>query len=101
MGGNAAPLISCGVFPSGDRVLTVADDATAVIWSTAGMQLVTLGGALVCSIFPSGDMIAAGIGANMGAIFSATGEQLAVLRGHTNTITAYAVFPNGKQVLTC
>jgi len=97
--GHTGPVNHCAVFPSGDQVLTVSDDQTAIIWSNTGKQLVMLSGIKFCVIFPAGDRLLAGGDVN-GAIFSSTGEQLAALRGHADLITAGAVFPAGKRVLT-
>lgn len=97
--GHTGPVNHCAVFPSGDQVLTVSDDETAIIWSSVGKKLVVLSGVKFCVIFPAGDKILAGGDVN-GAIFSNTGEQIAALRGHADVITAGAVFPGGKRVLT-
>lgn len=108
--GHSDRITGGAVFPGGQRLLTIARDEEAILWTSTGEVIKVMRGhsdaVSACAIFPSGDHVLTGSKDRTGIIWTSSGalrnmaRQVAVLRGHTGDIVACAVFPSEEQVLT-
>mmetsp|Transcript_57797 Transcript_57797/g.163065 ORF Transcript_57797/g.163065 Transcript_57797/m.163065 type:complete len:858 (+) Transcript_57797:100-2673(+) len=106
--GHLKGITSCAVLPSEEKVVTAsAEEAVCIIWSLFGDMEAVMADVRSCDVFPSADRVfatrlpeARGDVSEDAVVFSSAGEVVATFHGHTDRITAVAMFPRGRRVLT-
>jgi len=109
LGGHASNVLDIEFFPQGDRVLTLAEDGTAIIWNTtSGAALHMLRGPVALErarVFPGGDRIVTCSSSDSTCTIwrASSGESMHVLATSETPdfmVKMVEVFPSGDRVLT-
>lgn len=96
---------ACAFGPSGDTLVTAADDRAARVWNlnTGEVKLLAPHQDAVwsCAISPDGRLVLTASGDGLARLWSAeTGELVAILAGHTASVNCCAFSPDGALVTT-
>ncbi len=96
---------SVAVSPDGGRIAVGGENgATSILDARNGgaAKDFNLGNSVDCLVFDAtGKRLVAGGSKDEGRVWdAATGRQLAAMKGHTGDINAFAISPDGRQVLT-
>jgi len=110
LSGHVAAVTCCAIAPSGEWLITGSEDTTGKMWPKGDDNKFFrlppwtfrshLAAVRACAVVLNGAAALTVGDDRRGFIWSADGSKMVELRGHQDPITACAVFPSGREVLT-